>query len=197
MSEKSNVPEQASKTFREMMTLLGFQIEITDTKQDRAITLFVNTDDPGRLIGRKGKYLESAEHLLNSMLKREGGDIPRVSIDVDGYDRESHNAPREAGGPAREGTQRTPSSDRSERTERPRANTEREDVDPRILTQARDLAKEVKQWGEPKTLGPLGAKDRQAVHKTLGEDNNVRTESGEEDERGRKTITILPADDHK
>lgn len=196
MSEKNNVPEQATKTFSEMMTRLGFQIEITDAKEDRAITLFVNTDDPGRLIGRKGKYLESAEHLLNSMLKREGGDIPRVSIDVDGYDRESRNAPHEEG-TAREGTQRPRSAERPERTEQPRANAERDDVDPRILTQARDSAKEVKQWGEPKTLGPLGPKDRKAVHETLGEDKNVRTESGEEDERGRKTITILPADDQK
>lgn len=197
MTDKSNVPQQAANTFSEMMSLLGFQIEITDTKQDRAITLFVNTDDPGRLIGRKGKYLESAEHLLNSMLKRDGGEIPRVSIDVDGYDRESRNAPREGEGAPRGGAPRPRSSERTERPERGQADTERNDVDPRILTQARDLAKEVKQWGEPKTLAPLGPQDRAAVHQALGEDGSVRTESGEEDERGRKTITILPADEQK
>ncbi len=194
MTDKSNVPEKAANTFSEMMSLLGFQIEITDTKQDRAITLFVNTDDPGRLIGRKGKYLESAEHLLNSMLKRDGGEIPRVSIDVDGYDRESRNAPRDGEGAPRDGAPRPRSPERAEHS---RADAEGNNVDPRILTQARDMAKEVKQWGEPKTMGPLTAGDRRAVHETLGEDSGVRTESGEEDERGRKTITILPADEQK
>ena len=197
MSEKNSVPEKAAKTFSEMMGQLGFQIEITDAKEDRAITLFVNTDDPGRLIGRKGKYLESAEHLLNSMLKRDGGDIPRVSIDVDGYDRESRNAPGEEEHP-RSGAANPPRpSDRHQRPADSRTDAGHEDVDPRLITQARDLAKEVKQWGESKTMGPLSTKDRRAVHETLSEDGSVHTESGEKDERGRKTITIRPADEQK
>lgn len=179
MSDKQATADLAKETFSEMMARLGFTIQIKDVKEtERNITLFVNTDEPGRLIGRKGKYLESAEHLLNSMLKHEGGNVPRVAIDVDGY---------ESGDAEQKGERRG----NEESQERPSSGSQ---TDQRIIRQAQDLAKEVKRWGEPQSLPPLAARDRRAVHVELKEEPGIRTESGEEDGQGRKVITIFPAD---
>lgn len=177
MSDRSDMAKQAADTFCDMMGRLGFNLTIEKTTQDRIITLFVNTDEPGRLIGRRGKYLESAEHLLNSMLKRDGAHVPRVSVDVDGYERGGDSA--------------TTGSDEAAS---PRDSGPRTDADDRVVQLAQDAAKEVKRWGEPKTLGPFAARDRRAVHLALKDVAGVRTESGDEDERHRKIITVLPAD---
>lgn len=180
-----SLEKTASQTFVDMMEKLGFSIEVKDAKSERNLMLYVNTPDPGRLIGRKGKYLECAEHLLNSMMKRDGGDIPRVMINVDGYERgqqraEEHDGRRERSTDTR-GGQAAQAGDE-------------DDIDEKLVKQARDIAKEVKRWGDPVTIGPFNARDRRGIHVTLKEEDGVRAESGEETQPGKKKITILPAD---
>jgi spoIIIJ-associated protein len=53
-----------------------------------------------------------------------------------------------------------------------------------------DTAKEVKRWGDTKTLGPMSARERRVIHVTLEADPEVVSESGEERPDGRKTVVI-------
>ncbi len=154
-----------------MLQHLGFAAEISSVADERRIVLNLKTDDPGRVIGRKGKYLDSLELLVNSMMRKEDNDVPRIVIEVEGYERQKFEDDRR-GGDRREGGRRGGSG---------------LDI---LEKQALDAAKEVKRWGQPKTLGPFNSAERRAVHLALRDDASLETESLAEETDGRKKIII-------
>lgn len=79
--------EQKSECFSiltEMIGRLGLQVEVSEGK-GRGFTASLKTDEPGRLIGRKGHYLNSLEKLLNRIMKKNYEGFPRISLSVTGY----------------------------------------------------------------------------------------------------------------
>lgn len=181
--------ERGTETLREMLELLGFTVTIEGAEErGRTVTVSLKTDEPGRIIGRKGSCLDRMEHLLNSILRKEDSDSPRFSVDVDGYERQN---PR-AGGRGERG-------ERGEYGERGadrggRGRPRRDDDESKLERKALDAAKEVKRWGETKTLGPLNARERRVIHMALKELDYVSAESGEEVSPGMKRIVVRPAD---
>lgn len=158
--------EQAKKsadTLTTMLQHLGLDATVEDIDGEGDITLKLRAEDPGRIIGRKGQYIDSLEFLLNRLLRQKGTFFPRVNVSVDGYERR----PR-----AREGRGADP------------AETER------LEQLARDTAKEVKRWGEPKTLPAMRARERRVVHIALRGDTEVETASGPDEGRGMKKIVV-------
>ena len=151
---------KARDTLKHMLNLLGFDADVADEEQDDNVLLKVKSEDAGRIIGRKGRYLDSLELILNRMLKDPDSKTPRVVIDIDGYQRQQRG-----GGKAK--------------------------ADADVLEKmAVDTAKEVKRWGEPKTLGPLNAHERRIVHTALKDNPDVETESGDEESNGKKKIVV-------
>jgi len=172
--------ERGVELVREMINRLGFAAEVSEGEGDRGISVKVKTDDPGRIIGRKGKYLDSVELLVNSIMRKEDRSAPRVGIDVDGYERKKAQTGGRRGGGGGGGGGR-----------RGRGRGGDDEV---LARQATDMAKEVKKWGEPRSTGPLSARDRRVIHMTLKGDADVATVSGEDEGDGRKRVTVRLAD---
>lgn len=161
--------EQAKKsadTLTTMLELLGLDATVDGVDGDGDITLRLQAGDPGRIIGRKGQYIDSLEFLLNRLLRQKGTFFPRVNVSVDGY----------------------------ERKQRPRDGRRGDPAEAERLEQlAMDTAKEVKRWGEPKTLPAMKARERRLVHIALRADSEVETASGPDEGHGMKKIVVRPA----
>jgi spoIIIJ-associated protein len=151
-----------------MIALLGQSAQVRETATDNGWVLSVQTEKPGRLIGRKGQYLESLELVLNRIVHRATGEYADVIIDIDGYQR-PERAPRAA-----------------------RQKGGDEPVPAELERLALDAAKEVRLWGEPKTLGPLTAHERRAIHAVLRKVPEVESVSGPDEGGNRKKVTIRP-----
>lgn len=68
------------------MQLLGFDAKVEEHRMDEGgLLLDVKTDDPGRLIGRKGQTLADLQYLLNRLLFQQDPQSPKVTVDVAGY----------------------------------------------------------------------------------------------------------------
>ena len=83
--------QQAVQTLGKMLEMLGIQGEVADASHDDVVVLNVKTEHPGRLIGRKGVYLQSLELLLNRMVQKRGEDFTPIHIDVDGGKNDSRD----------------------------------------------------------------------------------------------------------
>ena len=184
-----------------MLDFLGLEAEVRSEAGNNKINLIVSSSDAGRIIGRKGQSLENLQFLLNRMMQKNDVNYPKVYVDIDGY----------SSGTKRAANERSERSERGERGERnDRRNNRREggrgerrdrggkgdrrnggrrerggdgfdmhDENLRML--ALDSAKEVRRWGDPKTLPAMNAHDRRIIHVTLEKEADITTDSvGEE-----------------
>lgn len=167
--ENKNPREQASEILAEMLRLLDIKVELTFAEDDEQ-KIDIKSEEAGRLIGRKGQYLENLELLLNRILRCQFSDVPStpwIVLAVDGYCVPRTGAP--------EGGRRRGRGVDQER----------------FQAIALDAAKEVKLWDAPRTLGPFRPAERRVIHMTLRNDEEVETISdAEADENGGKKITI-------
>jgi predicted RNA-binding protein Jag len=65
----------------EMMGLIGIDGQVEAEGRQNSVQLKVRTDQPGRMIGRKGQIIDAIEHLMNGI---HGADHPRIRITVEG-----------------------------------------------------------------------------------------------------------------
>ncbi len=178
MAPSKEQTQKCIETLTRLVELLGFSATITGQEGEREIVLDVDVDEPGRFIGKGGQYITNLELVLNRVLQCQEGRYPYVSLNVAGCRRE----PREARGEGRRGGKRGQGGDGAESEQ--------------ACRQALDAAKEVKKWGEAKTIGPFGGRDRRAIHLALEADSDVVAVSGPDEGRGMKKITIaLPGRD--
>ncbi|OGV75407.1 MAG: hypothetical protein A3K19_12830 [Lentisphaerae bacterium RIFOXYB12_FULL_65_16] len=149
--------------------LLGLNAEVSAREDEHGLTLVMNAPEPGRLIGRKGQYLQSMELLLNRLARKQCGPIGWVEVDVDGYQKARRESVHErSGGGA---------------------------AVAHLRQVALDAAKEVKRWGTPREIGPFSARDRRVVHMALRDDPEIQTESESEigDGKGLKKVVVRAA----
>jgi spoIIIJ-associated protein len=83
---------QPKETLEEMLKLLRFSATVESTPLDEGVILDIDTDDPGRLIGRQGQTLSQFQYVLNRMLFRQDRDAPKVTLDVGNYRLKSREA---------------------------------------------------------------------------------------------------------
>jgi spoIIIJ-associated protein len=79
----------AKDTLGRMLQGLGFEATITEQEYEDMLLLDIQTDDPGRLIGRQGQTLGELQYLLNRILHKGDDTFPRVMLDVGGYRRQA------------------------------------------------------------------------------------------------------------
>jgi spoIIIJ-associated protein len=79
------MPAQPKATLEELLRLLGFTVTVEENRMDESYLLDVQTDDSGRLIGRKGQTLVAVQYILNRILYQQDPQSPKVVIDVAGY----------------------------------------------------------------------------------------------------------------
>ena len=181
-----------------MLDFLGLEAEVRSEAGNNKINLIVSSSDAGRIIGRKGQSLENLQFLLNRMMQKNDVNYPKVYVDIDGY----------SSGTKRAANERAERSERGERNDRrnnrrdggrgerrdrggkgERRNGGRRDRggdgfdmhDENLRMLALDSAKEVRRWGDPKTLPAMNAHDRRIIHVTLEKEADITTDSvGEE-----------------
>ena len=176
--------EEARNVLAHMFDFLGIDANIRVENKPRSVNLYVSTEEPGRVIGHHGKTLENLQLIVNRIMQKTDSEFPKLYIDMEG--------PRERRSERRaEQSERPERRDRhTERGERPRREFrgERRDRfegrrgssfshDEVLRQQALDAAKEVHQWGSPKTLPPMNSHDRRIVHITLESDSALTTNS--------------------
>ncbi len=80
------------ETLEEMLKLLGFSAKVEASPLDEGVILEIDTDDPGRLIGRQGQTLSQFQYVLNRLLFRQDREAPKVTLDVGNYRLKSREA---------------------------------------------------------------------------------------------------------
>ena len=183
--------EEARSVLAHMFDFLGIDANIRVENKPRSVNLFVSTEEPGRVIGHHGKTLENLQLIVNRIMQKTDSEFPKLYIDMDG-NRERRERPerserrerpeRESRGGDRERGERPARRERGERRDRDRfdggggrrSSFSHDDV---LRQQALDAAKEVHQWGSPKTLPPMNSHDRRIVHITLESDTSLTTNS--------------------
>lgn len=71
----------------ELLRLLGFEATVLrhELEDGGGSVLEVQTDDPGRLIGRQGQTLSELQYITNRILFRRDPSLPKVTVDVGNY----------------------------------------------------------------------------------------------------------------
>jgi len=189
--------DRTQRDLMKMFDFLGFDDAVVKASEDRGdILLAVESQDAGRIIGRKGQTLESIQLLINRMMQKDDPEYPRILISIDGYSSRfasgrghtSRNTPEDGElPPRRERRERREDRPRRERGDRERAPRRRSRDDgeagggsqheENLRQQALDAAKEVRHWGDPKTLPAMNSHDRRIIHITLENEPDLQTES--------------------
>lgn len=179
------------KKFATMLDYLGFEDATVraESAVPGKINLIVASKDAGRIIGRKGQNLENLQLILNRMMQKNDVNYPKVFVDIDGYSsqgngKRGNGSERGDRGERRERGDRRDRGNRGDRREhgdrRERGNRrDRRDSghDENLRNMALDFAKEVRRWGEPKTLPAMNAHDRRIIHLTLENEVDITTDS--------------------
>jgi len=79
------MPAQPKEILQTILTSLGFAATVTEQTVDGDVTLDVQTDDSGRLIGRQGQGLADLQYLVNRILFQQDHSAPKIIVDVGGY----------------------------------------------------------------------------------------------------------------
>lgn len=68
-----------------LLTTLGFNVTVVAHELPEGLLLDVQTEDPGRLIGRQGQILGDLQYLTNRILFQQDQTSPKATVDVGGY----------------------------------------------------------------------------------------------------------------
>ena len=74
---------------QDMLERLGFEATIEEKETEKGLCLNIETDDPGRLIGRQGRTLSDLQYLTNRINFHKDKEVPKVVVDVGNYRGES------------------------------------------------------------------------------------------------------------
>ena len=79
------MPADSQAILHELLKHLGFETTITEQNMEDGMLLEVQTDDPGRLIGRQGQTLSELQYITNRIIFRLDQTAPKVTVDVGNY----------------------------------------------------------------------------------------------------------------
>ena len=177
--------DEARSVLAHMFDFLGIDANIRVENKPRSVNLYISTEEPGRVIGHHGKTLENLQLIVNRIMQKTDSEFPKLYIDMDGSRERRMERHQERSERPERGERRMERGDRpgrrefrGERRDRfeggRRSSFSHDDV---LRQQALDAAKEVHQWGAPKTLPPMNSHDRRIVHITLEGDSALTTNS--------------------
>jgi spoIIIJ-associated protein len=86
------MPAEPKLTLEKLLTHMGFSVTVEEHVMDDGILLDVQTDDPGRLIGRQGQTLAQLQYILNRILFRQDPKVAKATVDVGSYRAQARDA---------------------------------------------------------------------------------------------------------
>ncbi len=88
--EIADILPQASQILEQLLERIGESATVSAHQEDDRISLRIETEDPGLLIGKQGQTLEALQYLVTKMLAKQTHRKVRVVIDIESY-RARHN----------------------------------------------------------------------------------------------------------
>lgn len=81
------MPADPKLILQDILRHLGFEAKVVpiELEDGGGSVLEVQTDDPGRLIGRQGQTLSELQYITNRILFRLDPSLPKVTVDVGNY----------------------------------------------------------------------------------------------------------------
>ena len=79
------MPADPKAILEQLLTTLGFEATVVQNEMDDQVFLDVQTNDPGRLIGRQGQTLSELQYITNRLIFKIDADAPKVTLDVGNY----------------------------------------------------------------------------------------------------------------
>src|SRR3954469_10891736 len=88
------MPVDPKEILGDLLRHLGFEGEVErhELEDGGGSVLEVQTDDPGRLIGRQGQTLTELQYITNRILFRRDPTLPKVTVDVGQYRSQAREA---------------------------------------------------------------------------------------------------------
>lgn len=80
----------AQEMLEQLLVMMQEPAKVSAHQEEDRITLRIETDDEGLLIGKQGQTLDALQYLLTKMLAKKSRRKVRIAIDVEAY-RERHN----------------------------------------------------------------------------------------------------------
>lgn len=77
--------EHARGALEQTVRLIGTEASVTVARDDLGISLRIEGDESGILIGRRGQTLDALEYLINRVASRDTGHTTRLVVDSHGY----------------------------------------------------------------------------------------------------------------
>ena len=79
------MPVDAKPILEQLLSTLGFEATVNSQEMEGQILLEVETNDPGRLIGRQGQTLSELQYVTNRLIFKQDPESPKVTLDVGSY----------------------------------------------------------------------------------------------------------------
>lgn len=79
------MPVDAKPILEQLLSTLGFEATVNSQEMEGQILLEVETNDPGRLIGRQGQTLSELQYITNRLIFKQDAESPKVTLDVGNY----------------------------------------------------------------------------------------------------------------
>lgn len=79
------MPVDAKPILEQLLNTLGFEAKVTSQDMEGQVLLDVETNDPGRLIGRQGQTLSELQYITNRIIFKQDPESPKVTLDVGNY----------------------------------------------------------------------------------------------------------------
>ncbi len=77
--------EDADRFLREILTRMGIKAEVTGRKTAEGLTLTIEGDRDGLIIGRRGQTLDALQYIVNRYMQKDQSRKVRVILDCEGY----------------------------------------------------------------------------------------------------------------
>ena len=167
--------ESAQSWLKSLTDLIGIETAVRyDITGDKTAKIILDTEQAGRIVGRKGASLQSISYVFKAAMQKDHSDWT-FNIDVTGGQRNesegSRDRDRDGGSRGRKG---------------------KTDVR-KLENRANRLANKVLKSGEPlEMFGELNSFERRIVHQTVQDIEGVTSKSVEVD--GVKKVHIIPAE---
>ena len=86
------MPVDSKAILEKLLQSLGFEASVNQHELEGQIFLDVQTNDPGRLIGRQGQTLSELQYITNRLIFKLDPESPKVTLDVGNYRSQQRDA---------------------------------------------------------------------------------------------------------
>lgn len=86
------MPVDAKAILEKLLQSLGFEASVNHHELEGQVFLDVQTNDPGRLIGRQGQTLSELQYITNRLIFKLDPESPKVTLDVGNYRSQQRDA---------------------------------------------------------------------------------------------------------